>query len=97
MEASCQDSSNETEKPSANIQSESSENIVMLVDTTIESTEIYQISCNTVDFTPSEKNVLALDAMKMKKLNTFATKFVAIQKEEDRIKILASQVRKKHY
>ena len=88
MEASCQDSSNETEKPSANIQSESSENIVMLVDTTV-TTEIYKISCKTVYFTPSEKNVLALDAMKMKKLNTFATKFVAIQKEEDRIKILA--------
>ena len=98
MEASCQDSSsNETKKPSANIQSESSENIVKLVDTNVTTEMIYPISCNTVYFTPSEKYVLALDAMKMKKLNSFANKFVAIQKEEDRLKILASQVRKKHY
>ena len=96
MEASCQGKSSETEKPFANIQSESSENSVKLVDTTV-TTEIYPISCKAVYFTPSEKYVLALDAMKVKKLNTFATKFVAIQKEEDRLKILVKQVRKMNY
>ena len=97
MEDSCQGSGNETEIPSANIQSESSENIVTLVDTTVATEIIYPISCHNDYFTPIEKNVLALDAMKIKKLNTFATKFVSIQKEEDRLKILAKQVRKMNY
>ena len=84
---------NERQDDSTVILSEPSESTNMLVDTAAPiTTNMFLLTTDKIYFTPTEKNVLALDAMKMKKLNIFANKLIAIKKEEDRIKLLFLQV-----
>ena len=60
----------------------------------MEGNNMFLLTTDKMYFTQIEKNVLALDAMKMKKLQSFTSKLIAIRKEEDRLIQLVEQVRK---